>query len=112
MLYRAAQNILDRHTSVKSLLIRDHSILTLIRSGVVVQNFTAGKVQLQSSHGHSSVFHHITLPMAQTGGGVFLLFPLTGRDALAGKRADSTGITVSLAPPKIEKYLQDKRCQR
>lgn len=84
--------------SVKPLLVRDHSILTLTRSVVVVQDFTADRVQLHGSHGHSSVFHHISLPKAQKGAGDSP--PHTVRGALVGKRADSTGITVSLAPPK------------
>lgn len=95
------------HRSVKSLLMRDHNILTLTSSAVVVQDFTAGRVQLHSSHRHSSsVFDRISLPMAQRGESVFLLFPFTVRGALAGKRADSTGITVSLAPPKTKKTYE------
>lgn len=87
--------------------MRDHNILTLTSSVVIVQDFTAGRVQLHSSHRHSSsVFDRISLPMAQRGESVFLLFPFTVRGALAGKRADSTGITVSLAPPKTKKTYE------
>lgn len=69
---RELQKTSCMHRSVKLLLVRDHSILTLTRSLVVVQDFIADRVQFHSSHGHSSVFHHMSLPMAWKGVGTSL----------------------------------------
>lgn len=113
---RECSTELQKHLACTEVLnpcwFNNHSILTLTGSVVAVQDFTADRVQLHSSHGHSSAFHHFTNGTERSG--CFPSLPLAVRGALAGKRADFTGITVS-STTKVslsEKYLPDKGYQR